>query len=80
MNDVAYKHQKRIAKDTLKMTPAAARIMGGMTFPEAYKLVFNTDLVERLEELIAEYGDCQHLCWELQTYGWKTPQELQAAL
>ena len=80
MNDVVSSHKKKIAKDTLKMTPVAASILGGMTFPEAYKLVFRTDLVERLARLIEEYGDCQCLSWELEMYGWNTPQELQAAL
>ena len=81
MNDVAYKHQKRIAKDTLRMTPAGALIMGGMTFEQAYKFVFNTDLRPRLAQLIAEYGDRpEWLSWELDTYGWTYPKDLLDSL
>jgi len=35
MNDIATKHQTRIAKDTLKMSDIGARIMGGMSKEEA---------------------------------------------
>ena len=32
-------HQLKIAKKTLKMNPTMARIMGGMTYEEAQKIV-----------------------------------------
>ena len=35
MQDVAKKHQRKIAKTTLKMSDIGARIMGGMTKKEA---------------------------------------------
>lgn len=77
MHDVAKRHRRTIARQTLRMTPAMARIMGGMTFEEAYKCVFNTDLRLRLAQLIEEYGqNPNHLSWELYTYGWTTPYEL----
>lgn len=37
--DVFEKHQLAIAKKTLKMTPVMAKIMGGMTYEEAKKIV-----------------------------------------
>lgn len=75
-------HRKRIAVSTLKMTPAGARIMGGMTFEEAYELVFKTPLIPRLEYLVKEYGEKPEstLVWEMEKYGWKTPFELLCAL
>jgi hypothetical protein len=33
--DTAYKHQLKIARDTIKMNPALLGIVGGMTLPEA---------------------------------------------
>lgn len=36
---VPEKHQLRIAKATLRMSDAAARVMGGMTKEEAQKIV-----------------------------------------
>ena len=33
------KHQLRIAQDTLRMTPAMARVMGGMTHEEAREVI-----------------------------------------
>jgi len=36
---VPEKHQLKIAKDTLKMSPIMARIMGGMTIPEAKQII-----------------------------------------
>ena len=33
------KHQLKIAKDTLKMNPTMARIMGGMTKEQARKVI-----------------------------------------
>jgi len=70
--DTAKKHQKKIAESTLRMTPAAARVMGGMTYPEAYKLLFGQELKPRLEQLIAEYPNAEpnQLNTELCTYGW----------
>lgn len=39
MENVFDKHQKRIAKDTLKMSDAGASIMGGMTKEEARQVL-----------------------------------------
>lgn len=72
-------HQLAIAKATLKMTPAGARVMGGMDYETAYELVFKRDLRERLKFLIELYGD-SHLDWELKKYGWRTPAELLSQL
>ena len=76
MKVVAEKHQKRIARDTLKMTPAGADIMGGMTFKEAYEYIFKCDVIERLEGLVNEYGMGYIFSWELESYGWDNPYEL----
>jgi hypothetical protein len=62
------------------MTPKMALIMGGMTFEEAYKLIFRIDLRERLKKLIDEYGEDDLFSWELQTYGHKSPFELLNSL
>jgi len=79
--DIPRKHQMNIARKTLKMTPTTARIMGGMDYETAYKLVFNTDLKPRLLSLIETYGETpKWLSWELEAYGWKTPRELLDAL
>ena len=79
---IAKNHQKRIAQSTLKMTPAGARIMGGMDYPTAYKLIFSIDLISRIKSLVSEYGDKSSLPfedggvnWELSRYGY-TPAEL----
>ena len=79
MTDVAKRHQMKIAKRTLAMTPAGARIMGGMDFETAYQLVYRQDLRERLEGLVREYPDDTGLCWELEKYGYR-PSELLALL
>ena len=76
MKNIALKHQKAIAYKTLRMTPARANIMGGMTFEEAYQIIFRESLRDRLKDLIAEYGDTNTLSWELWTYGWNSPSEL----
>jgi hypothetical protein len=78
----AAKHQMAVAKKTLRMTPVAAEVMGGMTFREAYKHVFRTDLDQRIAGLIKTYPYCEDagFCWELQMYGWHNPRELQRAL
>ena len=80
--DTASKHQMRVAKDTLRMTPAMARIMGGMDYPTAYEHVFRTDLKTRLQSLCEQYGDAAAkpfddggVSWELGKYGY-TPAEL----
>ena len=39
MGNVVDKHQKRIAKSTLKMSDVGARIMGGMTKEEARRIL-----------------------------------------
>ena len=39
MPNVFDKHQLRIARQTLKMTDAGARVMGGMTKTDAKKIV-----------------------------------------
>jgi hypothetical protein len=70
------KHQKNIAYKTLKMTPAMADIMGGMSFENAYKIIFRTDLKKRLNDLTDEYGSGDLYSWELQKYGWNNPKEL----
>jgi hypothetical protein len=71
MLTVAERHQKQIARQTLKMTPAAARIMGGMTYAQAYKIIFGRDLAERAAELLRLYPEPCDLCFELNKYGWK---------
>ena len=76
MIDIAKKHQTKIAKQTLRMTPATAAIMGGMTFEEAYQFIFNTELMPRLEQLVEEHQNSNTLAWELKTYGWSSPMEL----
>ena len=77
MIDVAKQHQLKIAKRTLRMTPAGARIMGGMDFETAYMIVFRTSLRDRLDNLVAEYGEApEWLSWELGAYGWDNPKEL----
>ena len=74
MKTVFEKHQRRIAKDILKnQTPLIANVMGGMSFSEAYKVMFNTDLDDRLDQLIKDYGiSCKgkDFSWELDDYGW----------
>ena len=55
--------------------------MGGMTYEEAYALVFKTDLRARLNGLVQEYGaDPGWFCWELGVYGWDKPADLLAQL
>jgi hypothetical protein len=77
------KHQRAIALDNLEnRTPIMANILGGQTFEESYKIVFNTELRPRLEQLISEYGiSCKgkDFTWELDDYGWN-PISLLAAL
>ena len=82
----ASQHQMKVAMQTLSMTPAGARIMGGMDYPTAYQHVFHTDLRERLESLVSEYGEKASksfeeggVCWELGKYGY-TPAELLALI
>lgn len=77
---VPEQHQLKIAKRSLSMTPQACRILGGMTFEEAYHLVYRKDLRTRLAELIAEYGDGDLYSWELGRYGYNNPTRLLAAL
>lgn len=82
MKDTAKKHQEKIARATLRMTPEMARIMGGMTFSKAYEFIFHRDLKERLTGLIAEYPDCEpwQLNTELCTFGWSGTKALQELL
>ena len=78
MYDVAKKHQINIARKTLRMTPLTADILGGMSYEEAYRIIFKTDLHNRLKELIRKYpAGCYS--WELEKYGW-TPQSLMDEL
>ncbi len=64
--NVFQKHQLAIAKRTLRMTPTQAFVAGGMTFEEAYEIVYKTPLKRRLATLIAEYGMYPpSLHWEL---------------
>ena len=74
--NTATKHQTRIAKKTLRMTPITANIMGGMTFEEAYQFIFNTELMPRLREFVTEHSNSDTLVWELRKYGWTSPLEL----
>tara|TARA_R110000803_G_scaffold144149_1_gene210058 strand:+ start:806 stop:1060 length:255 start_codon:yes stop_codon:yes gene_type:complete len=77
MNKTAIAHQKKIARKSLRMTPIACDILGGMTFVEAYKIIFRTDLKPRLESLIKTYGEKPiSLNYELTSYGWKSPSDL----
>lgn len=79
--DIFKKNQRRIALSTLRMTPATARIAGGMTFEDAYDVVYGENLVQRLQLLIKEYGkNPLNLSWELQKYGWGSPFELLCAI
>ena len=77
------KNQRKIALDNLQnKTPAMARILGGQTFEESYKLIFNTELIPRLDQLISEYGiscKAKDFSWELDDYGWN-PIGLREAL
>ncbi len=41
LHDIAHRHQLRIARDTLRMSDAGAKIMGGMTKEEARKILCN---------------------------------------
>jgi hypothetical protein len=54
MYDVANKHKTKIAKATLKMSDAGARIMGGMTKDEAREhllmIGWTASRIERLED------------------------------
>jgi len=51
--------------------------MGGMDFETAYMIVFRTSLRDRLDNLVAEYGEApEWLSWELGAYGWDNPKEL----
>ena len=83
MYSVAERHQRKIAKDILQnQTPLMASVLGGMSFSEAYKVMFNTDLDDRLDQLIKEYGiSCKgkDFTWELDDYGWN-PISLKDAL
>lgn len=63
-------HRKRIARRTLHMSPAAARVAGGPTFAEAYRAVFGIDLGERIRDLQREYPAPCDLCFELSRYGY----------
>ena len=72
---VPEKHQLKIARDTLKMTPAGARIMGGMSFERAYEIVYKCTLRARLTHLITTYGEGPLYSWELESRGW-TPKAL----
>jgi hypothetical protein len=68
-----------IARRTLKLSLAASRIMGGMSYAEAYKLVFKKDLGERARELMVAYPDKPSMfCFELSQHGydWKDLPEL----
>ena len=70
-----------IARKTLKMNPVMARIMGGMDYETAYRLIFKEDLKPRLLSLIEEYGEKpKWLSWELEVYGWSSPKALLDAL
>ena len=44
MEDVGYKHQLKIARDTLKVNPAMIPVMGGMTLAEAEAFVTAADV------------------------------------
>lgn len=48
------KHQKRIAKNTLRMSDVGARIMGGMTKPEARRILSRLGLsqtaIDKIEQ------------------------------
>lgn len=71
-------HRMKIARKTLKMTPSMALVMGGMTYEEAYQLVFRHDLYARIRHLLSTYGT-RPVEWELEKYGWQ-PSSLLAEL
>ena len=73
------RHQTKLAQLSLRMSPEAARELGGMNFPEAYKYVFGMDLRERLNELIARYGKGE-VTSELGIYGWETVEQFRDLL
>ena len=83
MYTVPEKHQRKIAYRILRNeTPLMASILGGMSFPEAYELIFHTDLSNRLDQLIKEHGiacKSNDFAWELSQYGW-SPISLNNAL
>ena len=81
--DIPTKHKRKIARDNLaNKTPAMAAILGGQSFAESYRIIFDRDLVPRLESLITEYGIAckgQGFTWELAKYGWN-PVSLREAI
>ena len=78
--NVPQNHQMNIARKTLKMTPAGARVMGGMDYETAYEFVFHTPLRPRLESLVSQYGNTGPYSWELQRFGWDNAADLLAAI
>ena len=55
--------------------------MGGMSYAQAYRLVFGIDLAERAQALMLEYPtEPTMFCFELSVYGydWKDLPELAA--
>ena len=77
--DVAKQHQLKIAKQTLRLTQAGARILGGMSYHEAYFLIYGVTLSERLADLRKNYTIEQltkpfeegGVNWELDRYGYR---------
>ncbi len=76
--DVFTKHQKRIAEKTLAMSISGAAIMGGMNHAQAYQIIFNMSLHDRLVQLLGMYPDATAENWvstELDKYGWSTAED-----
>lgn len=71
---------KTTARKILSMKPAEVRAQGGMTYEEAYEIIFRTNLRQRLQTLVAEYGNTGPWCWEMNIYGWDNAADLLEAL
>jgi hypothetical protein len=51
VESIGYKHQLRIARDTLRMNPAMVGVMGGMTTEEAKAFLAKHNEAQRTERL-----------------------------
>ena len=79
MLTIPEQHQLRVAKQTLRLTQAGARILGGMSYRDAYFLVYGITLSERLEDLRKNYTieeltkpfEEGGINWELDRYGYR---------
>jgi len=79
MKSPAELHTLKIARQTLKYSIAAARVLGGMSYGRAYRIVFGIGLADRIRDLQARYTPAADLSWELGQYGY-TPADFPALL